>query len=137
MKFFLLCQVHSLGSSACCLPVEQPFSEVSLVFDCLVCRTLVILVTSAPPSGWLRLISGFKSYWRRAHLHLWQIQAHTHMKIQMNRHIMMVHTYFPRSQMKTLQTLFARRLRAHPCYCEQSQCLSVQETCSESASELN
>ena len=40
---------------------------------------------------------------------------------------MIVHTYFPRSRMKTQQTLFA-----HPCYCKQSQSLKIQEACSES-----
>lgn len=45
---------------------------------------------------------------------------------------MIVHTYFPRSQMKILQILFA-----HPCYCEQSQSLKSQEACSENVSELN
>ena len=54
--------VCSPVSSPCSLSLEWPFSEASLIFDCLVCRTLVILVTDDLPSHWLRLINGFKSY---------------------------------------------------------------------------
>lgn len=124
-KLLLYCQVPSLGSSPSSFSLKWPFSEVSLMFDCRVCRTLVVLVTYAPSSGWWRLA---RSHEWRTHCYLcWWIQSHSHMKMHKN-----IHSYFPRSQAKTLQSFFA-----HPCYWEQSQFLRVQEACSESVAELN